>query len=269
MFQIKDLTGYLTVGAVNPEEIMKNTFSTRRSIFSRWLSFAAVSSVVLLNILDVSGVVEQNPAKLSPLASSPNTSLRNEVQRAIDKGTAWITQSQNTNGFWSTADHPALTGLALMSLQGPNAKRHQTKEPEAVTRGYSFLMRNIQPDGGIYRKDLQSYNTSISLLALTLNQTPEAKDAMAKARKFLIGLQAHFDIPGSTNNAYDGGIGYGGGIDKRPDLSNTSWALEALHYSKLALADKQVGETSDLNWSAAIAFIQRCLLGRDVDDGFG
>ena len=211
----------------------------------------------MLKVLDTDAVVEQKSVKPSSLAA-PNTSLRNEVQRAVDKGAAWITQNQNTNGFWSTADHPALTGLALMALQGPNAKRHQTTTPEAVTKGYSFLMRNMQPDGGIYSKDLPSYNTSISLLALTFNPTPESKEAMVKARKFLIGLQAHFDSPGSTNNAYDGGISYGNGIDKRPDLSNTSWALEALHYSNLALADKNAGETGDLNWAAAIAFIQRC-----------
>src|SRR5262245_33280681 len=45
-------------------------------------------------------------------------SLRNEVQHAIDKGTAWLLASQNTNGWWSTADAPAVTALALSALEG-------------------------------------------------------------------------------------------------------------------------------------------------------
>ena len=43
-------------------------------------------------------------------------SFRNEVQHAIDKGLSWLNASQNTNGYWSTADQPAVTALALSAF---------------------------------------------------------------------------------------------------------------------------------------------------------
>jgi len=154
----------------------------------------------------------------------PNTSLRNEVKRAIDKGAAWLERNQDTNGFWSTADHPAVSALALVALQGPPGNRSQEANSPALRKGYEYLLGCAQPDGGIYRKELASYNTSVSVMALVVANRPDWQPAIVKARKFLISLQASFIEPGHTNSAFDGGIGYGKG-DKRPDLSNTSLAL--------------------------------------------
>src|SRR6266576_4284192 len=55
-----------------------------------------------------------------------NVSLQNEVKRAIDKGLRWLEGNQNTNGFWSTPDHPAITavGVVAFGLQ-PGASRDQ------------------------------------------------------------------------------------------------------------------------------------------------
>ena len=47
----------------------------------------------------------------------PDISLHNEVRRAVDKGVAWLDKNQDTNGFWSTADYPAITALGLMAHQ--------------------------------------------------------------------------------------------------------------------------------------------------------
>ena len=190
------------------------------------------------------------------LPTTPNLSLRNEVQRAIDKGLGWLEKSQDTNGFWSTADHPAITALSLAAFRLQPGGR-ETTEPTATRKGYAFLLGCVQADGGIYRKDLPSYNTSVSLMALTLANHREYQPAILNARKFIISLQAHLDEAGKTDNAFDGGIGYGKS-DKNPDLSNTSLALEALALSKNYIKDKNLPEGTDLNWQAAIHFIQCC-----------
>jgi hypothetical protein len=39
----------------------------------------------------------------------PDISYRNEVQLAIDHGLLWLQTNQNSNGWWSTPEHPALT----------------------------------------------------------------------------------------------------------------------------------------------------------------
>ena len=191
----------------------------------------------------VSTAAETNPPALT-LRPASNASLGHEVQRAIDKGQAWLVRAQNTNGFWSTPDHPAVTGLALTALKiRPGG---QEIDPAAVKKGYAYLLACVKPDGGIYQKDLSSYNTSISLTALVAGNRPEWRPIIENARKFVTSLQTA-----------SGGIGYGQ-ADKEPDLSNTSWALEAMFVSKASLGSESTSGASDLNWQAAISFIQSC-----------
>ncbi len=199
---------------------------------------------------------DQSSPKLT-LLPAPNTSLRNEVQRAVDKGLSWLEKSQDTNTFWSTADVPAISALALTAFWLQPGGLAPADEPAAVKKGYAYLMSCVQPDGGIYRKQLPSYNTSIALTALVLANRPAHEAVIAKARKFLISLQADFDEPGKLDNVLDGGIGYGI-KDKLPDLSNTSWALEALYLSKRRGENLHLSDTEDLNWEAAIHFVQSC-----------
>lgn len=110
---------------------------------------------------------------------------------------------------------------------------------------------------GIYEKELPSYNTSIALVALVLANQPEYQSTILNARKFIAGLQVDLDEKGKTDNPFDGGIGYGN-QDKRPDLSNTSFALEAMAVSRLYLKDKNLPDAADLDWKAAIHFLECC-----------
>ncbi len=192
-----------------------------------------------------------------PLTLKPNASLRNELQHAVDKGADWLLKSQSTNGWWSTPDHPAITSLAIVALSAQQDRANQAQFIKSIQHGYTYLKTCEQPDGGIYRKELPSYNTSLALMALVAGRRTDDQTTILNARKFLIGLQAKYSSNGGTNNAFAGGIGYGNG-DKTPDLSNTLVALEALKYSKQTLADKNLNGSEDLNWSAALAFIQRC-----------
>ncbi len=189
------------------------------------------------------------PISLQP---ATNTSVRYEVRHAIDKGLAWLEQNQSTNGYWSTPDHPAMTSLVLDAFE-LRPDRDPKSEPVAVKKAYDFLMSCVQPDGGIYQKELPSYNTSVALMALLLRDRPEYQPVIAKARKFLIGLQVE---SGDPENPFNGGIGYGA-TDKKPDLSNTVLAMEALHFSKRPGNDTGTPEP-DLDWKAAIHFVQCC-----------
>lgn len=190
-----------------------------------------------------------------PLAR-PNVSLQNEVRAALDRGVAWLEKNQNEKGFWSTPDHPAMTALPLLGLRG--AKRAGADVDAAVVRrATEFILGCVQPDGGIYGKELKNYNTAISMLALMAAEKPEYHPVILKARSFLVGIQSDFDEPGKTDNTLDGGIGYGSRYP-HSDLSNTMQALEALYYSKQLAKDQPVAGARDLNWEAAIRFVQSC-----------
>ncbi len=187
-------------------------------------------------------------------APAQNLSLRHEVQHAIEKGRAWLESRQNTNGFWSSPDHPALTALVLTAMLGPQPG--QSPSP-AIDKGYAYLLSCVQPDGGIYKNELQSYNTSVVLTTLVLRHRPQDRAVIQNARRYLIGLQATDTQLGETNSPFSGGIGYGG-AEKRPDLSNTALALEALYHSRPLAQDTGGVKAPDLDWQAALRFVQNC-----------
>lgn len=197
--------------------------------------------------------------KLNGAAPLSDQSLKNEVQHAIDRGLSWLTKNQQPGGYWSQPDHPALTGLVLTGFMGEPTGRIKSSPPEQVTKGYQFLLGNAKPDGGIYAKDLASYNTSISLVALAVANNPSYEPIIRKARNYTVEQQSDFDKQGVADNPYDGGIGYGGKY-QHSDLSNTVFALEAVHYTKYLNNDQSSKEMQlkELNWEAAKKFIERC-----------
>ena len=199
------------------------------------------------------------PARPKPVTLPVTTdlSLRNEVQRAIDRGLASLQANQNPAGFWSTADHPAITALALTAFQGePTGRFKQAKQPE-LQRGYAFLLAAAKPDGGIYQKELANYNTAVSMMALLAANRPEYDPVLRPARAFLVRSQVDLGEKGKLDSPFDGGVGYGSKYD-HSDLNNTLLALEALYYSKHLIADKGTDEARDLDWPAAIRFLQTC-----------
>jgi squalene-hopene/tetraprenyl-beta-curcumene cyclase len=192
--------------------------------------------------------------------ASPSTasiSYRNELRHSIDRGLAWLETSQNSNGWWSTPDHPAMTALALNAFQGEPTGRYRNNEPAFMTRGYAYLLSCVQPDGGIHRTNLVTYNTSIAMLGLITARKTEFEPAILRARQFLVGLQSDFGEKGKLDSPYDGGIGYGSKYD-HSDMGNTLQALEAIYYSKQLIKDKGATAAPDLNYNAAIHFLQSC-----------
>ena len=184
-------------------------------------------------------------------ASQSDISLKNELENAIGKGLSWMAARQNPAGHWSQAEHPALTGLVLTAFQGDPSGFYKKKYQANIGKGYDYLLANLKPDGGIYGKDLANYNTSISMMALLLANNPKYEAAIRKGRGFLVGLQDKL----GDGSPFDGGIGYGGRF-KNSDIINTSFALEALHYTRYLKSDV-ASDAEDLDWKAAVRFISR------------
>lgn len=190
---------------------------------------------------------------LSAAALQSNISLKNEIDRAIERGADWLVKNQNEKGYWSTADHPAITSLALVALKGKPA---DPDESAALKKGYDFLLQNIRDDGTIHGgKGLLNYNTSIGLLALVAAKDDHYKPQILAARKYLVGTQIDMGEKGKLDTRFDGGVGYGSRYE-HSDMANTVQALEALRISKQFTADSP--NSPDLDWKAAIHFLQNC-----------
>lgn len=185
-------------------------------------------------------------------ANNPYLSLKLEAKRAIERGNAYLASQQNKEGYWREAKYPAFTALALTAaLRSPSYEKS-----EAITTATQWLVKQQKEDGGIYGQGLGTYNTATSIVALVATNDKSHHPTILKARNFLIGQQTDWDTKGTTDNKFDGGIGYGGTY-KHSDLSNTHLAIEALRLSRDIAQDNANGKQPELNWDAAIQFISR------------
>lgn len=190
-------------------------------------------------------------AQAAELPSRTDVSLLKEVARAQEHGRAWLAQQQEADGSWR--HHPAITALAVTSLL--QAGTHKA----AAERGLTFILSNVKTNGAIYgggeSDKYPNYSTAICSMALMAAGKPEYRDAILKARQFL--LNSQFDETRgvlSTDASY-GGIGYG--RREKPDLSNMQWALEAIHLTE-SLEKDPAKKNWELHWAKAVQFLQRC-----------
>jgi squalene-hopene/tetraprenyl-beta-curcumene cyclase len=197
------------------------------------------------------GAEESRPR---PIIQS-DQSFKNELQRAIDRGLDWLKANQNANGWWSTPDHPAVTALPITAFKGDPSKRYA--DAPFIKKGYAQILQSAQPSGGIFVTNLPTYNTALAMMALVAANDPAYDPVLRKARGFLVGLQTDFGEKGKVDDVFDGGVGYGSKYE-HSDMGNTSQALEALYYTRYLLADQKSADAKDLNWAAAINFLENC-----------
>jgi squalene-hopene/tetraprenyl-beta-curcumene cyclase len=202
------------------------------------------------------GLAAEPEFKPAPVPTS-DKSFQLEIQHAIDRGLAWLKTNQNPEGWWSTADQPAVTSLALMAFQGEPTGRYRKPDADWKKKAYTYILASRKPDGSFQRSGLATYNTALCLMALLAADRTEYEPIIRQARQFLIGLQSDFNTQGEVDSPFDGGIGYGSSYE-HSDMGNTLVALEALYYSRRLAEDKNLAGFKELNLEAAIHFLQSC-----------
>ena len=212
-------------------------------------------SILCLAVLMASPLCRAQSAKMD--------AVKKDVEAAIAKGSTFLLSKQNAEGWWVTPDEPALSALVIMAIAEDPGRALAGGESAELSNGYEYLLKNVKPDGGIYTRARANYNTAISLTTLVLRGRAADEEVIRKARQFVVGSQNDYDTKGKTDNVFDGGIGYGDakpGANAHADLSNTTFALEALYLSKKLFEDKglPLDKKDDLNWDSAIQFVQRC-----------
>lgn len=179
-------------------------------------------------------------------------------------------QDKGTGGWGVNPKGPTFPAITGLVLQGMLMHDGLAPTDPMVLASEKFLLDKQQPDGGIYDRILQNYNTAISLAALAAVPNPDAptKAAIERAKGFLLGLQFTEEegnrLPGddaakatTKDDPFYGGFGYG--RHQRPDMSNTAFAIEALRLSGVP--------ESDPAFQRALIFLQRCQMLEKTPDG--
>jgi Squalene-hopene cyclase C-terminal domain len=131
---------------------------------------------------------------------------------------------QADDGSFSKQIGPGVTGVVLTgALQTGRVSPH---EPW-VAKGLKYLESFIKEDGGIYDNRHDCYTTSIALMAfVAANRDGRYNKIISDAQRYLKKIQWDEDESIDQDNPFYGGIGYDS--QKRPDMSNTQFAIEAL-----------------------------------------
>jgi squalene-hopene/tetraprenyl-beta-curcumene cyclase len=184
------------------------------------------------------------PFAANCLAAPPDAKA---IDTARQKGVNFLKTVQNDDGSWTSRSLVGVTGAITVGLLDAGLSPND----EAVAKALKYLEGYRQKDGGIYeeKSSHRNYETSIALLAFTRANTDGRYDDLIKgAEKFLKELQWDQGEGKEPSDPFYGGAGYGG--SSRPDLSNTSFFVEALK-------DAGVKE-DDPAMQKALVFISRC-----------
>jgi squalene-hopene/tetraprenyl-beta-curcumene cyclase len=205
----------------------------------------------LLVMTLLSGLVVSQHAGFS-FAQETNTrlvtALDAEAQTRIERaGVAFLRQSQGADGSFSSQAGPGVTGLvaaALLSIGVP-------KNDAMVDKAIVYLLKTKRADGGLYAEGSRhaNYETCLAIMALSkANEQGEYDGVLQAAQRFVKGEQWDEGEGLSPKDPAFGGAGYGS--KSRPDLSNTSFFIEALRSTGV--------EESDPAIQRALAFVNRC-----------
>ena len=194
---------------------------------------------------------------LSAQDNQGHLSIKLEMQETIKKGNAFLRSKQHADGYWGEPTLPAFTAYALRALLSDPSLDLKKPLPANITKALDWLLAQQKDDGGIYSTGLATYNTSSAIMALYIADPVKHKEAIIKARGFLIGQQTDWGVKGADDDAFDGGIGYGGSYE-HSDLSNTHLALEALYHTRSLATDTGEKDVTELDWGAALEFVSRC-----------
>lgn len=177
-------------------------------------------------------------------SSAPDPAkLSQAVNRAVD----YFQQAQADDGSFSASAGPGVTAIVATAL----LRSGRTANDPMVARTLRYLEDNRHDDGGIYEKGsrYKNYGTCLALVAFQeANQEGRYNRLIAGAEKFVKEQQWDEDEGHEISSMSYGGAGYGS--HERPDLSNTSFLVDALH---------AVGRgEDDPALQKALVFISRC-----------
>jgi len=166
---------------------------------------------------------------------------------AVARSIEFLSKNQTPEGAFSPQTGAAVTAMVVAGL----LRNGRTADDPMVARGLAYLQKYVQPDGGIYTPDgnYKNYETALAIAAFVeANQDGRYDELLKGGEKFVRALQWDESEGKDISDPTYGGAGYG--KHARPDLSNTSYFLDALKSVGAGADDEAVKK--------ALIFVSRC-----------
>ena len=181
-------------------------------------------------------------------AASPDRASAQAYQRAVERSIDFLrVKAQAENGAYAGHAGPGVTAVVTTAV----LRHGRTARDPMVARSLKYLEGFVQSDGGVYQPGslYQNYETCLAMLCFKeANRDGRYDKLLARADRFVKRLQwDEKEGRDQTSYAY-GGAGYG--KHRRPDLSNTSFLIDALRAAGNGPEDEAVKK--------ALVFVSRC-----------
>lgn len=180
----------------------------------------SASCLGILGLL-VGGTIATTEAQ--QVTSSDSAKLRQQI---VASGVNYlITKGQAADGSFSNQTGAGVTAICTTAL----LKSGRTPADPAVAKALKYLEGLVKPDGGVYRDGSthKNYETCLAIVCFKEANGGGRYDKLIKnADKFVKGQQWDEGEGHDKSSVNYGGAGYGS--KSRPDLSNTSFLVEAL-----------------------------------------
>jgi len=184
----------------------------------------------------------------SSAAAAESKVDQEKYQQAVSRAIEFLkAKGQAEDGSYSS-----FAGIGPTALITTALLRHgRAVDDPQVAKGLKYLEGFIRENGGIHQEKTfyRNYETCLALMCFAeANKNGRYDKVLQRGDKFVKGLQwTEDEDKDKTDPAYGGG-GYG--RDKRPDLSNTSFLIDAL---------KSTGNDKDSEaLKKALIFVSRC-----------
>jgi squalene-hopene/tetraprenyl-beta-curcumene cyclase len=168
-----------------------------------------------------------------------------EVDALISQGQEWLAGQAQPNGAFVPGKKFVL-GISQLATEAlASQPRGLPATDPLIAKALAFQATFKQADGGFYEPEgTPNYTTALALKVFTATGTGDP-ETIQRAQNFLLGLQNV-----KEGDIAKGGIGYGSKGPGHEDLSNTSFAIEALRGSGVP--------ASDARMQAALKFLEHC-----------
>jgi len=186
------------------------------------------------------------PGGASRLARGQEATVTADALSA--KAVRFLRSRQDADGVWSAdRKEPGITALAVTGLL--RSGQAGPSDP-AVVKGLAYLETFVKPEGGLPEASHANYATAVALMAFHHANSDGRYDAIVRGSQAFLKERQWDEGEGKTpSDPFYGGSGYGG-KNNRPDLSNTTFMLEALRDSGVP--------SSDPAFQKAVVFLSRC-----------
>ena len=193
----------------------------------------------------ISGAAE--PARAAA-ANKLNDDSQKKYDQAVAKAISYLTsKARAADGSYNAPAGPGITALVVTGM----LRHGVSPDDPRIAKSLKYLESFVQPDGGVYGKDsfYKNYETCLSILCFTAANEGGRYDKLLKtANAFIKDTQWDESEQKPRDDTFYGGAGYG--RSKRPDLSNTTFLVDALK-----------ANTTEDNKDAiakALVFVSRC-----------